>query len=177
MTTLPDLSDMQRLPLRAIAAYALFCLRLIEPQVRKFFGNAFTEETLALFETIVTQASLESINSDDPLRLASTALTVNSKLPEDEHLPGLALSSALMIVFYVYNAAIFPRDARRRAVLAAKEAVRVGGRVLDCFDSAQEELTSKSIWNIYNKLLNHVEILDQTRIGEPIKLSLINGDT
>jgi hypothetical protein len=170
--SLPTVKELEKLPLRAVVAYAARTARRISSELRGIVADDILEDALRHVETVLTadligeidQASV--ISAGERVAAAYADAPASVKSPQSD-LKVFSLVQAALAAMYAIEGACDPSNARhqiKRAAQAAQRAVRC----IQALDSSVASVVGEAARQDYNILLRKYGEHDKVVIGDPI---------
>ena len=171
-SSLPTIEELQKLPIRAVAAYAARIARRLSPALRGIVADAILDDVLRLLDTVLTTDSLAEVaraplaNSLVPLTDAYAAAPANTKSPEN-FLVVFCMIHAALAAMHAIEAAVDPASADHEMKGAAKEAQRAT-RTIGTLDNTAARAAAQAARQDYEVLLRVYGEHDEAVVGEPV---------
>ncbi len=171
MTGVPTAQELEKLPLRAIAAFAARAARRVEPELHGVIEDEILREALAIVENV---ASGETIDLPRPrLALVAAARVVEAAVPLDtreRHVAALAINSSALVAYAVLSGMSDPSKLRYYAEYAAREAERAARRAARLGETVSLAATEGARAD-YETLLRLFGEHQTVVVGDPVDLS------
>ena len=178
MVDLPTTEQTEKLPLRAIAAYAARAARRARPKLCGVVDDDIAEEALSLVERLASMKDLHPADEVSALELPSRLWT--AAIPCDpsvegwqQHEAAMSLSSASLLVYWAISAALEqdPDRAAQCATGAARDARATTVCAACAFDRPMATAIAEAAWADYRTLLAAFGEHEDVVLGDPIDLS------
>jgi len=170
---LPSAEQLQRLPLRAVAAYAARAARRVQPAVHGFIDDDIIEGAVSIVETIASAHFLECVDPASVPLAASRVAAAAADAPRipEVHLALMAILRALDTAIEVLGTIEAPNRSRYYAGRAAQKAERVARAAADVFDKSAAAAADAAARTDYDSLVKIFGEHDDVLLGDPIDLS------
>jgi len=171
MINLPTVEELQRLPLRAIAAYAARAARRVRPVVSGVIEDDIIEEALSVIENVAPAERLDLLDAASACLAASRvggaadALTTST-----QQLAAIGIMSAAGTAYAVLQGAMEPKRRGYYAGHAARGADRAA-RTCDVLEETTARAAVEAARRDYEVLLKRSGGDEDVTVGDPIDLS------
>ena len=177
MSELPTIEELQKLPLRAIAAYAARAARRVRPVLRGVIDDGLVEEILSIVERVVSAESFDRFDASSALYAASPILrqSVSIQTSNSQTLAVMSLVAAAQTAYAVLqylHCVSEPDRASHYAVYAASAAESAAGDYV-ALDEPAATLAAKAARADYETFLKTQGQHDTVTLGRPIDLSAL----
>ena len=171
-TPLPAARELEKLPMRAVVAYAARTARRVSAEFRSLVSDDILDEALRLVDSVATAPRLSEVDQASVIKASERFVAAYAAAPTDmqsaeKDLMVFSLVQAALAAMYVLIAAIDPSDARhqmKRAVQAAQRAVRPIEALSSMAASAAKEAARQD----YDVLLREYGERDEVVLGDPV---------
>ena len=171
MTTLPTAGQLQRLPLRAVAAYAARAARRARIALVGVMGDEIIEEALSIVEDVASAARIDQLDSASAALAASRVAEAMGGLnTAHERRASLCICAAARTAYAILQAADQPARTQHYAAYAARSAHSVANST-DLLGEAMGITAAKAARADYEMLLRTFGECESVHFGEPMDVS------
>jgi hypothetical protein len=165
---------LQRLPLRAIAAYAARAARRVEPRLRGAIDCDIIEHAVSLLENVASSEHLDRLDVASALLAASRAAGAAVAAPAmlEIHLAANCITGAAMTAYHILESTLEPPErVERHAAYAADAAEWMAACADDVLGELGAGAADAAAQKDYEILLKTFGEHDVVTIGDRIDLS------
>jgi hypothetical protein len=172
MLTLPTVEELEKLPMRAVVAYAARTARRVRSELRGIVGDDILEEALRLVETVTTSGQIGRLDSAAVITASERVASAYADASDDMKSPAKFLLvfcfvQAALCAMYVIDAAVDPSNARHQMKSAAEAAKRAVAPI-EALDAVASDAARNAARRDYEKLLAEYGAHDEAVIGPPV---------
>ena len=171
VVNLPTVRQLEKLPLRAVVAYAAKGARRVSSLLYDFVEMQIIEEALSIAEKVASTGQLDQLDAASTLRVAASvaeaAAAFDEDVPERLHFAAQSVRSATWAAYCVIEAAGRPEKARHYATLTA-EAAKIAVNAAEILDESAAAAAINAAKRDYDILLNTFGEHEETVIGDAI---------
>jgi hypothetical protein len=170
--TLPAAKHLEKLPLRAIVAYAARTARRLSSELRGVVADVILDHAMDLLANVAMALPFEEVDKVSVMHAAAQVAAAYADAPAalrsvERFRVVFAIGHAAEAVMFAVLAASNPDKARRLMESAALEAERAT-RPIEVLDSAASAAVTRATRQDYEILLRRYGERDEVVIGEPI---------
>jgi hypothetical protein len=172
MSDLPTVEQLQRLPLRAIAAYAARAARRVRPLLQGVIDDSVVADILSIVESVVSAENFDRLDSPSVLRAAARLMGASAPIEKSDSqcLAVMCLNRAALTAYAVLQGAAEPERASYYAAYAASGAEGAASDLV-ALDEPAATAAAKAARADYEMLLKMLGEHDTVTVGRPIDLS------
>lgn len=171
MTNLPSAKQLERLPVRAVLAYAARAARRMSVELRGTVEDETFQEALSIAESVASAARLDQLGAAaGAFAAARVAGTLGAIATRQGYLAALSIMDVAGAASNAVLAAVVEKGARESATYVARAAEQAASR----FDILEEPMAAAAIQAArrdYEILLRNFGEHEAVVIGDPIDLS------
>jgi hypothetical protein len=169
---LPTAQELERLPVRAVVAYAARAARRISSQLRGIVADELLDDALRLSQSLSTTDAIGEVDSASVVAAAERVAGAYANAPATLQSPTrffmvTSLTHAALATMYAALAADDPGYARHNMKRAAENAERAT-RPINALSSEDADLAMEAARRDYQVLLRAYGEHEEVVIGEPV---------
>ena len=172
MGNLPTIEELQKLPLRAIAAYAARAARRVRPVLRGVVDDGLVEEVLSIVESVVSAEDLDQLDASSAMFAASRIIGASRSIQKSDSqaYAVMCLFDAARTAYSVLQCVDYPHRESHYAAYAASAAECAAGDYV-ALDEPAATLAAKAARADYEMFLKTQGQHETVTVGRPIDLS------
>ena len=174
MVGLPTAEQLEKLPLRAVAAYVARATRRVLPKLCGIVDDDIAEEAISIPERVASCERLDPADASSALQAAELmAKTAARTVRSQKYRAPLTICFGTLTAELLLRAA-FQKDterAARYARRAARAAARTADRVVRTLDEPMATAAAEAVRTDYETLLRTFGEHQSVVVGDPIDLS------
>ena len=172
MADLPTIEELQKLPLRAIAAYAARAARRVRPVLQGVVDDGLVEEILSIVESVVSAEDLGQIDASSAMFAASRIVGASQsiQISDSQILAVMCLVGTARTAYAVLQCVDNPDRESRYVAYAASAAECAAGDYV-ALDEPAATLAAKAARADYEMFLKTQGQHETVTVGRPIDLS------
>lgn len=177
---LPTVKDLEKLPLRAVVAYAARTACRISAEFRGIVADDVLDDALRLVDIVSTTHHLDEVDPASVIRASERVVAAYESAPAslqsvEKFRMLFSLVHAALAAMYALLAAVDPDNARHQMERAAQAAQRAV-RPIEALNSEAASAASEAARRDYDILLREYGEHNEVVIGTPIECFGSKGD-
>lgn len=169
---LPTAKELEKLPMRAVVAYAARTARRVSSELRGIVADDILDDALRLVDTVSTTYLIGEVDQASVIRAGERVAAAYAAAPDgmksiDKFYLVFSLIQAALAATSAIEAALNPSSARHQMKSAAQEAQRAV-RPIEALSSGAASAATEAARRDYDILLRKYGEHDEVVIGDPI---------